>query len=321
MGIVVVTTGGTISMRPDPVSGGLAPAVSGADLVELIRWPEAPPLEIDDFAHVASWDLHGQLAFRLALRVCEHARRADVTGIVVTHGTDTMEESVWMIDRLLDSDTPVVLVGAQRANSVPDSDGPRNLRSGILVAAAPEARGRGAMICFDGEIHAAREVRKVHTSALRAFASPGAGPIGLVDELTVRFHRAPARRPALPAPAALVEEVDLIRGYAGWDGRLIRAAVASGARALVLEATGRGNGNGPVLEAVRETIATGVPVVLCSRCAEGRVEPAYAKGGGFDLAAAGAILAGDLAGPKARVLLQLALGAGLEPADAIAAES
>jgi L-asparaginase len=321
MGIVVVATGGTISMRPDPLTGGLVPALSGEDLLELIRWPEAPPLELDEFAHVPSWDMHGELAFRLALRVREQARRPGVTGVVVTHGTDTMEESVWMIDRLLDSDTPVVLVGAQRANSVPDSDGPRNLRNGILVAAAPAARGRGALICFDGEIHAAREVQKVHTSALRAFGSPGAGPVGLVDELTVRFHRAPERRPPLPVPTALVEQVDLIRGYAGWDGRLIRASLASGARALVLEATGRGNGNGAVLEAVREAVAAGVPVVLCSRCAEGRVEPAYARGGGFDLAAAGAILAGDLPGPKARVLLQLALGAGLDAAAAIAAEA
>jgi L-asparaginase len=321
MGIVVVATGGTISMRPDPATGGLVPAVSGADLVELIRWPEAPPLELDDFAHVPSWDMHGELAFRLALRVREHARRPGVTGVVVTHGTDTMEESVYMIDRLLDTETPVVLVGAQRANSVPDSDGPRNLRSGILVVAAAAARGRGALVCFDGELHAAREVRKVHTSALRAFGSPGYGPIGVVDELTVRFQRSPERRPPLPVPPGIVAEVDLIRGYAGWDGRLIRASIASGARALVLEATGRGNGNAAVLAAVTEAVAAGVPVVLCSRAAEGRVEGVYAQGGGFDLVAAGAIPAGDLAGPKARVLLQLALGAGSDARAAIAAEA
>lgn len=321
MGIVVVATGGTISMRPDPVTGGLVPALSGDDLVELIRWPEAPPLELDDFAHVPSWEMHGDLAFRLALRVREHARRPGVDGIVVTHGTDTMEESAWLIDRLLDTDTPVVLVGAQRANSVPDSDGPRNLRNGIVVAGAAAARGRGALVCFDGEIHAAREVRKVHTSALRAFGSPGYGPVGSVDGETVVFRRRPERRPALPVPEALVTEVDLIRGYAGWDGRLIRAAVASGARALVLEATGIGNGNPAVLAAVQEVIAAGIPVVLCSRCGDGAVAATYARGGGFDLAAAGAILAGDLAGPKARVLLQLALGAGLDPAAAIAAEA
>ncbi len=321
MGIVVVATGGTISMRPDPVTGGLVPALSGSDLVELLRWPEAPPLELDEFAHVPSWDMHGELAFRLALRVREQAQRPGVTGIVVTHGTDTMEESAWLIDRLLDSDTPVVLVGAQRANSVPDSDGPRNLRNGILVAAAPAARGRGALVCFDGEIHAAREVRKVHTSALRAFGSPGYGPIGSVDGATVVFRRQPERRPPLPVPAQLVVEVDLIRGYAGWDGRLIRASAASGARAIVLEATGIGNGNLAVLAAVQDVIADSIPGVLCSRCGEGAVAASYARGGGFDLAAAGVILAGDLAGPKARVLLQLALGAGLDAAAAIAAEA
>lgn len=301
--VVVVSTGGTIAMRPEPGTGKLVPATTAEELLEMLAWRDAPPITLDDFISVPSFDVHGALALSLALRVLEHGAPT-----VVTHGTDTMEETVYLIDRLLpDAAAPVVLTGAQRAADEPDRDGPRNLRDAIRVAAEPEARGRGAMVVFGGEIHAAREVRKVHTSALRAFASPGYGPIGHVDGERVLFARQPDRRPPLPVPADLAS-VDLIRLYAGSDARFLRAAVAGGARAIVLECTGRGNANEQVVEGVREAVAAGVEVVVCSRCAEGRVEAVYGRGGGRDLAEAGAVFAGDLAGPKARVLLQLAGG-------------
>ena len=318
--VVVVSTGGTIAMRPDPETGKLVPAVSGEELVEMLAWPEAPPLELDDFGSVPSFDVHGELALSLARRVIEHADRRDLAGVVVTHGTDTMEETVFLIDRLLGSDLPVVLTGAQRGADETDSDGPRNLRDAIRVASAPEARGRGALIAFAGELHAAREVRKVHTSALRAFAAPGYGPIGAVDGKRVVFQRRPERRPALPMPTELAP-VDLIRLYAGSDARFVHAAVETGARAIVLEGTGRGNANDQVVAGVRDAVARGVTVAVCSRCASGRVEPVYGRGGGRDLAEAGALFAGDLAGPKARVLLQIALGARLDPAATLAAEA
>ena len=315
-----MSTGGTIAMRPDPATGTLVPAVSGDELVDMLAWPEAPPLELDDFARVPSFDMHGDLVLALARRVNEHAGRAGVTGIVVTHGTDTMEESVYAIDRLLDSETPVVLTGAQRPVDEPDTDGPRNLRDAIRVAASPGARRRGALITFAGEIHAAREVRKVHTSALPAFGSPGYGYVGHVDGDSVVFRRHPERRPPLSVPEHLAP-VDLIRLYAGADARFVRASTASGVRGIVLEGTGRGNANEQVVEGVRRAIAGGVAVVVCSRCTAGRVEPVYGRGGGRDLAEAGALFAGDLAGPKARVLLQLALGVGIDPASALAAEA
>ena len=318
--VVVVSTGGTIAMRPDPETGKLVPAVSGEELVEMLAWPEAPPLELDDFGSVPSFDMHGELALSLARRVIEHADRRDLAGVVVTHGTDTMEETVFLIDRLLGSDLPVVLTGAQRGADETDTDGPRNLRDAIRVASAPEARGRGALISFAGELHAAREVRKVHTSALRAFAAPGYGPIGAVDGKRVVFQRRPERRPALPYRRELAP-VDLIRLYAGSDARFVHAAVETGARAIVLEGTGRGNANDQVVAGVRDAVAHGVPVAVCSRCASGRVEPVYGRGGGRDLADAGALFAGDLAGPKARVLLQIALGARLDPAATLAAEA
>ncbi|HWM14232.1 MAG TPA: asparaginase, partial [Gaiellaceae bacterium] len=280
-----------------------------------------PPLELDEFARVPSFDMHGDLALALADRVDEQCRRDDVAGVVVTHGTDTMEESVYTVDRLHGSEKPVAFTGAQRAADEPDTDGPRNLRSAIRVALAAESAGRGALVVFAGEIHGAREVRKVHTSALQAFASPGYGPLGHVDGERVTYRRRPDRSPPLAHPAGALPQVDLIRLHAGSDDRFLRSSLESGSRAIVLEATGRGNANERVLPGVEAAVAAGVPVVVCSRCLAGRVEPVYGRGGGKDLAEAGALFAGDLAGPKARVLLQLVLVAGADVAKALAAEA
>lgn len=322
MSVVVLSTGGTIAMRPDPETGKLVPAATGEELVDMLCWPDAPPLQVDDFAGLPSWEIFGERALALAQRIGEHLGRRDAEGVVVTHGTDTMEETVYLVDRLVASDKPVVLTGAQRGSDDPDADGPRNLRDAIRVVLTPAARERGAMIVFGGEIHAAREVRKVHTSALNAFASPGYGPIGHVDGERVAFRRRPDRQPPLPATAAGIDvRVDLIRLYAGSDERFLRESVESGARAIVLECTGRGNANERIVDAVREAVAAGVLVVACSRCAAGRVEPVYGRGGGRDLAEAGAVFAGDLAGPKARVLLQLALAAGVDGARAVLQEA
>jgi L-asparaginase len=304
-------------MRADPVSGKLVPAVSGEELVEMLAWPDAPPLELDDFVRVPSFDMHGALALALARRVVEHAGSGSPT--VVTHGTDTMEETAYLVDLLLPATAaPVVLTGAQRGAEQRDADGPRNLRDAITTASAAPSGGRGALIVFAGEVHAAREARKVHTSALRAFASPGYGPLGHVDAGAVRYRRSPERPEPYPPPEEL-PRVDLVRLHAGSDAVFVRAACDAGARAIVLEGTGRGNANDAVVASVREAVDAGVVVAVCSRCHEGRVEPVYGRGGGRDLADAGALFAGDLAGSKARVLLQVALGVGIDAAEALAA--
>jgi L-asparaginase len=319
--VVVVSTGGTIAMRADPASGKRVPAVSGEEVVEMLRWPDAPPLELDDFAHVPSFDMHGELTRSLADRVAEHCRRDDVAAAVVTHGTDTMEETVYTVDRLHASGKPVVFTGAQRAADEADTDGPRNLRNAILVALAADSADRGALVTFAGEIHAAREVRKVHTSALAAFGSPGYGPLGHVDGDQVGYRRRPDRSPPFPRPEGALPPVDLIRLHAGSDDRFLRCSLELGSRAIVLEATGRGNANEQVLPGVAAAVEAGVPVVICSRCLAGRVEPVYGRGGGKDLLEAGALFGGDLAGPKARVLVQLALAAGVDVAKALAGEA
>jgi L-asparaginase len=270
---------------------------------------------------VPSFDMHGELARSLADRVAEHCRRDGVAAVVVTHGTDTMEETVYTVDRLHASGKPVIFTGAQRAADEADTDGPRNLRNAILAALAADSEERGALVAFAGEIHAAREVRKVHTSALAAFGSPGYGPLGHVDGDRVGYRRRPDRSPPLPRPDGALPPVDLIRLHAGSDDRFLRCSLESGSRGIVLEATGRGNANEQVLPGVAAAVEAGLPVVVCSRCLAGRVEPVYGRGGGKDLAEAGALFSGDLAGPKARVLVQLALAAGVDVAKAVADEA
>jgi L-asparaginase len=321
MSVILVSTGGTIAMRPDPETGELLPAVSGEELAETIGWPDAPPLEVDQYANVPSLDIHGELAVGLARRVLEHAAR-EPDGIVVIHGTDTMEETAYLIDLVLPpGSVPVVITGAQRTAADRDADGPRNLRDAIRLASTPEARGLGVVVCFGGEIHAAREVTKVHSTALTPFASPGYGPLGQVQVEGISIRHQPRARVPLELSSNELPRVDLIRLYAGADAVFVEASVAAGARAIVLEGTGRGNGNRTIIPAVREAVEAGVLVAVTSRCAAGAVDPAYGAGGGRDLAEAGAIFLGDLAGPKARVLLQLALAAGTDPEAAVAAEA
>ncbi|MBV8398082.1 MAG: asparaginase, partial [Acetobacteraceae bacterium] len=230
-------------------------------------------------------------------------------GVVVTHGTDTMEESAFLADLVVTSDKPVVFTGAQRHADERDTDGPRNLAEAIRLAASG-LRGLGAVILFDQEFHAARDATKTHAYRVGAFTSMEHGKVGEIDGDRILLHRRPALR--LTVSTERIEPaVDLLKLVMGSDARFIRFAFQSGAKGIVIEAFGRGNGTTSVVEGVREAIEAGTPVVIVSRCPQGRVKPIYGKGGGKDLAAAGAIFAGDLAGVKARVLLAVLLGAGL----------
>jgi L-asparaginase len=307
--VVLIGTGGTIASRYDAKLGRKVASQRGEDLLTQVpQLADVAALEIDDFATVSSFDMPTELAFRLAGRVNQHLARDEVAGVVVTHGTDTMEESCCLSDLLLRSDKPAVFTGAQRAHDDPNPDGPGNLLAAARTAAAPAARGLGALICFAGQIHAARDVTKVSASALATFQSYDKGALGEVDGGRVVIHRRPERRRTFVVDR-LETRVPLIRLYLGFDVALVEAALERGALGLVLEAFGRGNGPAALVPIVHKAVAAGVPVVVTSRCPTGRVEPIYGKGGGKDLADAGAIFAGDLKGPKARLLLMVLLSA------------
>jgi L-asparaginase len=305
--VVVISTGGTIASRFDAAIGRTVASQRGEDLLAQVPGLAAfAALEIDDFATIPSFDLTVEAVHRLALRIDEQLARDEVTGVVVTHGTDTMEESCYLADLLLASDKPAVFTGAQRAHDDPTPDGPRNLLAAVRTAAAPEARGLGAVICFADQIHAARDVTKVSASALATFQSYDKGALGEVDGARVIVHRRPLLRQTFRVER-LEARVPLVRLCLGLDVQLVEAALDGGARGLVIEAFGRGNGPAALVPVVRRAVEAGVPVVVTSRCPSGRVEPIYGKGGGKDLLDAGAIFAGDLKGPKARLLLMVLL--------------
>jgi L-asparaginase len=307
--VVLIGTGGTIASRYDAQLGRTVASQRGEDLLAQVpQLGDVAAIEVDDFATVPSFDLPAELAFQLAGRINQHLAHAEVSGVVVTHGTDTMEESCYLADLLLQSDKPAVFTGAQRAHDDPNPDGPSNIIGAVRTAAASAARALGAVICFADQIHAARDVTKVSASALATFQSYDKGALGEVDAGRVVIHRRPERRRTF-AVDGLETRVPLLRLYLGFDVALVEAALERGARGLVIEAFGRGNGPAALVPVVRAAVAAGVPVIVTSRCPTGRVEPIYGNGGGKDLADAGAVFAGDLKGPKARLLLMVLLAA------------
>jgi L-asparaginase len=306
--VVVIGTGGTIASRYDPALGRKVAAMSGSELLALLPGAaDIAQIEVDNFATVASFHMSAGFGLSLAQRVAATLQRPDVTGAVVTHGTDTMEESVYLTDLLVDSPKPVVFTGAQRSADEADADGPRNLLNAIRAAAAPAAAGLGAMICFNDELHAARTATKVHTSAVQTFQSYDHGKLGAIDGDRVVIDRRPVARPRYRVDR-LEERVDLIKLVLGLDARPIDNALAAGSRAIVLEAFGLGNATREIADGVRRAVAAGVAVAVTSRCPAGRVKPVYGGGGGGrDLEDAGAVFIPGLSGPKARLLLMVLL--------------
>jgi L-asparaginase len=309
----ILFTGGTISMRIDPGTGAAVPALSGEEIVARVSGlKKEARLTLEDYSRLPGPHVTPHWMWRLRGRVAAVLEDPGVDAVVVTHGTDTLEETAFLLDLTLESAKPVVFCGAMRTVSEPGWDGPANLMAAVRTAVHPEAPGRGVLVTVGEEVHAAAEARKWHTQSLAAFRSPR-GPLGLVDRGQIVFHRPPFRPPPLRA-RRLVSEVDLHTMATGVDDALIRASLARGARGLVIEATGCGNVPPSALPGIRAVLAARVPVVLVSRCAEGRVSPSYGyDGGGQMLRRLGVIFGGDLPGPKARVKLMVALGLTSDP--------
>lgn len=305
----LIATGGTIAMKIDPVRGGAVPALSGADLLAAVpAMARVARLEVRELFNIPSDHMDAGRWVELQRAVDEALARPEITGAIVSHGTDTLEETAWFLDLTLASDKPVVLAGAQRNASVPDFDGPRNLLNAARVCVEPRARRQGVLVAMNNQIHAAREATKTHTADVEAFKSGDFGLLGVADEDRVVFSRQTARRLHLPLRAGALPRVEIVPMFAGASGDLLRAAVALGARGIVVQALGFGNVNADMLAAVQEAIARGVAVAISTRVPNGRVQPAYGfEGGGRTLQAAGAVFADNLSPHKARILLMLAL--------------
>ncbi len=309
--VAVLSTGGTIASKHDSSKGGYLPALSGEDLVSAVpAIKKIAQIQTEQISNIASSEMTTEIWIRLAGRVNELLARPEIAGIVVTHGTDTLEETAYFLDLTTISTKPVILVGAQRPASDSDSDGPRNLLDAVRVAVAPEALGKGVMVVMNGQINAARDVTKTNTSQVETFRGLEFGELGVVDAEKVRFYRAPLRRQTFPVESTTkLGRIDIVVSYAGADGLLIRSLLRDEAlQGLVIAGLGLGDDTDLMFDAIKETRARGIPVVSSTRVPTGRVFPLNAaKGGALALKAIGCVLADNLSPQKARILLMLAL--------------
>lgn len=317
----LVTTGGTIVSRIDPVTGLAMPVLSGEQLLETLAGSGDPgEVEVHDFCRVAS--PHIEPSHWVGLRSLAQSLldRDDVSGVVVSHGTSTLEDTAWFLDLTLRSDKPVVVTGAQRNASARDFDGPRNLLTALRICRSPAARGKGVLVALNEHINAAREATKSHTVDVETFQSGEWGYLGSVVNTRVTFHRAPTRRLHIPLATTQLPRVEIVSMYPGADGTLVRAAAQCGARGLVVQAVASGHVNEAMYDAIREVLAQGVAVAVSTRIPRGGTRAGYGFAGSTQLLVeAGAVLSGDLSPWKARIVLMLALQHGPVAAPRLAA--
>jgi L-asparaginase len=313
--IHLLFTGGTISMHRDAKAGGNVPTHGGEALVEFSPGlDEISRYQIENWAMVPACHLGPERLWALRERVRELAASGEVKGIVITHGTDTIEETAYLLDRTLDPEVPVAITGAMNTSDDADWDGPGNLLSAATVAASPDSAGRGVMVAFHGKVFSGRTVTKFHTTAPDAFAAPYAGTIGIVQDRRVVYHTLAAAGRAerrVVSPEGLTARVALIPMVVGDTGELLDLARA-GHDGLVIVAFGSGNVPPGAVPAIGRWIDENKPVVLASRCPTGVVTPLYAfDGGGSRLVAMGVIPAGQRSASHARMELLIALSSSV----------
>ena len=299
-------------MQRDDAAGGNVPSHGGEALVALAPGIERiAPLVIEDWARLPACHMDQRRLWALRERVRAVAAAGEAAGVVITHGTDILEETAYLLDRTLAPEVPIALTGAMRTSSETAWDGPGNLRDAVSVAASAESAGRGTVVVFNGEIFAGRTAAKVHATDVGAFAAPHAGAVGRVADGRVSYC-GPAASPAAPVtPADLEARVALVSAVVGDDGRMLDLARQEH-DGVVLEAFGSGNVPPGIVPAIGRWLAEGKPVVLASRCPLGEVTPSYAfEGGGARLVAMGVIPAGPRTPGQARMELTITLSAGV----------
>jgi L-asparaginase len=305
--IVVMTTGGTISTR-DVDGSGAKPVLRGEDLLQAIPGLNAiAEVEVAELAFVPGAFMTLATMQQMSTRAQQILARPEVTGLVVTHGTDTLEESAYLLYLTVASEKPVVFTGAMRNSSQIGFDGYRNLSDAIRVATSPAARALGTLVVLNEEIHSARWVTKTNGQKEDTFKSPATGPLGVIYGDGPRIFTHPMPRTVLPT--RLETKVDLIRLSVDCDDKFIRCAVDSKSQGLVLEVFGGGRVNPTLLPAIERAIAARTQVVATTRAVSGNMWDMYGYEGAFrDLQRRGVLFAHDLPGHKARLKLMVALG-------------
>jgi len=309
--IVIVATGGTIAGSAASTtdagytSGAVAVDVLVAAVPQLQAFADVTGVQL---LSIGSQDMNDAAWVTLATEVNRLLAQPDVDGVVITHGTDTMEETAYFLNLVVKSAKPVVLTGAMRPSTSLSADGPLNIYNAVGVASDPRAKGRGVLVVANDDVHGARAVTKRHTTDVQAFVSPEVGLIGVCLFDDREFSRMPARAHTTETPFSVstgqtLPRVDVIFAHAGMSADLIDAAVANGSKGLVIAGVGDGNMTTPALEAVARAVATGVVVVRSTRVGEGIVR----RNIEVDDDRAGTVVSKELNPAKARVLLKLSL--------------
>ncbi|WP_164218994.1 asparaginase [Virgibacillus sp. YIM 98842] len=303
--ILLIHTGGTISMLEDKNTGEVT-TTNKHPLTELSYHLKA-------YAHVDEKVLfslpspHITPDHMLQLAKETEKNLQHYEGIVITHGTDTLEETAYFLDLVIETGKPIILTGAMRSSNEIGSDALYNLISSLRVAVEKEAENKGVLVVMNDEIHTAKNVTKTSTSNVATFQSPQYGPIGIVTKEAILFHHTVLSRYTYPVKS-ISKTVYLLKAYAGMDASIIQAISKNDPDGLVIEALGQGNLPKEVIGTLQEMIRSDIPVIIVSRCYQGIVQPTYSyEGGGSDLQRMGLIFANGLNGPKARLKLLIAL--------------
>ncbi|HCY7939978.1 TPA: asparaginase [Staphylococcus aureus] len=312
--LIVIHTGGTISMSQDQSNKVVTNDTNPISMHQDVINQYAQIDELNPF-NVPSPHMTIQHVKQLKDIILEAVTNKYYDGFVITHGTDTLEETAFLLDLILGIEQPVVITGAMRSSNEIGSDGLYNYISAIRVASDEKARHKGVMVVFNDEIHTARNVTKTHTSNTNTFQSPNHGPLGVLTKDRVQFHHMPYRQQALENVNDKLN-VPLVKAYMGMPGDIFSFYSREGIDGMVIEALGQGNIPPSALEGIQQLVSLNIPIVLVSRSFNGIVSPTYAyDGGGYQLAQQGFIFSNGLNGPKARLKLLVALSNNLDKAE------
>lgn len=312
--LLVIHTGGTISMSQDQSNKVVTNDINPISMHQDVINQYAQIDELNPF-NVPSPHMTIQHVKQLKDIILEAVTNKYYDGFVITHGTDTLEETAFLLDLILGIEQPVVITGAMRSSNEIGSDGLYNYISAIRVASDEKARHKGVMVVFNDEIHTARNVTKTHTSNTNTFQSPNHGPLGVLTKDRVQFHHMPYRQQALENVNDKLN-VPLVKAYMGMPGDIFSFYSREGIDGMVIEALGQGNIPPSALEGIQQLVSLNIPIVLVSRSFNGIVSTTYAyDGGGYQLAQQGFIFSNGLNGPKARLKLLVALSNNLDKAE------
>lgn len=307
--IIIVFTGGTIAMRIDEKTHAAVPAINGEQILQMTPGiGKIAEIEFLNFSNIPGPHMTPEKMFELSKTIKHKLEVEGFDGAVVTHGTDSLEETAYFVDLTSNSDKPIVFVGSMKSSSELGFDGPVNLIAATYAAVSDDAYNRGVLVVMNNEVHSAAQVTKTNTHTLDTFKSADFGPIGFIDNDKAYFYHNYTKRQYIAAKE-IDSNVDLIKTGCGMDDRLINFCVDSGTHGIVIEGMGRGNIPPSMVPGVEYAVSKGIPVVLVSRCLMGKVLDSYGyPGAGKELTKRGVILGDNLNGQKARIKLIIALG-------------